>query len=198
MAECRRANRHRRIRARSTPGCSRRGGHRQDRARSPRQLRPARPAFSLGSPWPGRRSLHLPARDRVLKTSQWHFHDRTRRLVTAEHSRAQRSTWPAQNLGPCSTFAHEAIRATTPSSCFLNLVSLVRFPPGAPPLSQSQRFPCNQPSSDVRSPTRSLASVPASVPARSNLGNASVLSRFSTRTPMTKGEPAVTVQHLSG
>ena len=52
MVESRRANRHRRIRARSTPGCSRRGGHRQDRARSSRQLRPARPAFSREAPGP--------------------------------------------------------------------------------------------------------------------------------------------------
>src|SRR5450756_1808078 len=37
-----------------------------------------------------------------------------------------------QNLGLCSTFAHEALRPVTPSACFLNLVSLVRFQPGAP------------------------------------------------------------------
>jgi hypothetical protein len=42
---------------------------------------------------------------------------------------------PAQNLGLCSTFAHEALRRVTPSSGFLNPVSLVRFQPGAPHLS---------------------------------------------------------------
>src|SRR5665647_125320 len=63
----------------------------------------------------------------------------TRRLVTAEHSRAQRSTWPAQNLGPCSTITHGGLWPTTPSTGFLNLVSAVRSSPGAPRLSCSGR-----------------------------------------------------------
>ena len=45
----------------------------------------------------------------------------TRRLVTAQHARALHSMEPAQNLGLCSTFAHEALRRVTPSSGFLNL-----------------------------------------------------------------------------
>jgi hypothetical protein len=106
MAERRRANRHRRIRARSTPGCSRRGGHRQDRARSPRQLRPARPAFSLRSPWPGARSLQLPPRRRVSEASQVHFHDRTRRPTTGRHSQSQANMGTSRNRALCSTIAH--------------------------------------------------------------------------------------------
>src|SRR5450759_2089619 len=45
-----------------------------------------------------------------------------------------------QNLGSCSTIAHRALRAMTPSAGFPNLVSLVRFQPGAPLLACTGRF----------------------------------------------------------
>jgi hypothetical protein len=47
----------------------------------------------------------------------------TRRHTTAQHSGARPTTELAQNLGPCSTFAHEALHPVTASSCFPNLRS---------------------------------------------------------------------------
>jgi hypothetical protein len=58
----------------------------------------------------------------------------TRRVTTAEHSREPASTGSAGNLGPCNTIASARTWLVTPDWCFLNLVSKVRFLPGAPPL----------------------------------------------------------------
>ena len=59
-----------------------------------------------------------------------------RRLITPEHGPA-----PSRNLGLCSIFAHTAPRPVTPAARFLNLVSLVRFQPGAPQSTCTGRFP---------------------------------------------------------
>ena len=56
----------------------------------------------------------------------------TRRLATVRHGQALDGIAARQNLGPCSTIAHWRLPLVTPSSGFLNLVSLVRFQPGAP------------------------------------------------------------------
>src|SRR5450759_2206506 len=64
----------------------------------------------------------------------------TRRPTTAQHGSTRLSMKPAQNLGSCSTFAYCPPQPITPSSCFLNLVSLVRFQPGAPVLTCTGRF----------------------------------------------------------
>ena len=64
----------------------------------------------------------------------------TRRLPTAQHARARPITKLGQNLGLCSTIAHGTPRVRTPSACFLNLVSLVRFQPGAPLSACTGRF----------------------------------------------------------
>ena len=76
--ESRRANRHRRIRARSTPGCSRRGGHRQDRARSSRQIAACPSCVLPGSPRPGRCSLQRALRRGRAEASRGQFHGRTK------------------------------------------------------------------------------------------------------------------------
>src|SRR5665647_290091 len=46
-----------------------------------------------------------------------------------------------RNLGPCRTFPYGPPPAVTPVACFLNLVSLVRFQPGAPRFTCSGRCP---------------------------------------------------------
>ena len=60
----------------------------------------------------------------------------TSRSTTAQHARPQLVTRPRQNLGLCSTYAYWRLRPVTPSSGFHNLVSLVRFQPGAPVTAQ--------------------------------------------------------------
>ena len=62
----------------------------------------------------------------------------TRRLTTAHHVRAQPSIGTAQKPGLCGTIAHGSSCTVTDATCFLNLVSLVRFQPGAPLLACKQ------------------------------------------------------------
>ena len=93
----------------STPGCSRRGGHRQDRARSPRQLRPARPAFSQKAPGPvgaaysrgspsakPSSTIFMTGRDvsprRPTQPNTRRHASRSRRPWTVQHNRARTTT----------------------------------------------------------------------------------------------------------
>src|SRR5665647_834279 len=114
--------------------CARGRAHQQ-----PRGARPARgghlPQALLGQPIRTRRAHdraaplrlgHLPAAAALpLCLPRRCAHCRSARRPHPAAQLIQRGDLNAyQNLGPCRSFAHEAIRATTPSSCFLNLVSL--------------------------------------------------------------------------
>jgi hypothetical protein len=65
----------------------------------------------------------------------------TRCLPTARYAPAQAGTESRQNLALCSTIRHETAPPVIPYAWFLNLVSLVRFQPGAPEISCTGRFP---------------------------------------------------------
>jgi len=81
----------------------------------------------------------------------------TRRATTAEHGREPASTGSARNLGPCSTIGSARTWPVTPDWCFLNLVSEVRFLPGAPQTACMRRcqFPAfgRTPADSARLPT---------------------------------------------
>ena len=65
----------------------------------------------------------------------------------------------------CSTNAHGRPRSATPAACFLNLVSLVRFPPGAPLLSCIWALSCVLPPAETLSEGQNADILPTRRPA---------------------------------